>query len=171
MAGNCISPKLYKLNAFFTTDAGRLAVTKYKGKGSISDGNMNFIPLRTGEVYLIRAEANARIGGANTALGMADLNTLRTARITGYVPEALIGNPLLDAIANERRRELVGEGHRFFDLKRTIKTITRGIACGNFALSPSGACSLNSSAKEWALPIPEGIMNANQNMVQNPGYN
>jgi starch-binding outer membrane protein, SusD/RagB family len=177
-AGNAglIQSNDIRFNAFFTIDAadalGRLAITKYRGKGAgVSDGNMNFMALRTGEVYLIRAEAHARIGGANTALGMADLNTLRAARINGYVNEALIGSALLDAIANERRRELFAEGHRFFDLKRTTRTITRGVVCGNFTLSPSGSCTLNSTAKEWALPIPEGIMNANQNMVQNPGYN
>lgn len=160
-----------RYSAYFTNVGGRLAVTKYKGKGTVSDGNANFIVLRTGEMYLIRAEANARIGGANEALALADLNALRAARITGYVPEVLAGAALLNAIADERRRELVAEGHRFFDLKRTTRTIVRGSTCGNPALSPAGDCQLNPTDREWTLPIPESVMNANENMVQNPGYN
>ncbi|HEX7902383.1 MAG TPA: RagB/SusD family nutrient uptake outer membrane protein [Chitinophagaceae bacterium] len=172
VAGNTglIQSNDVRYSAFFTSIGGRLAVTKYKGKGTVSDGNANFIAIRTGEMYLIRAEANARIGGANEVQALADYNALRTARITGYVPEVLTGTALLSAIADERRRELFAEGHRFFDLKRTTRTINRGIACGNTALSVSGDCTLNPTDREWALPIPEGVRNANENMVQNTGY-
>jgi hypothetical protein len=159
-----------RYSAFFTTVGGGLAVTKYKGKGTVSDGNANAIPFRTGEMYLIRAEARARQGGAKEAAGLADLNTLRAARITGYVPEVLTGAALTDAIANERRRELVAEGHRFFDLKRTTRTLSRGSTCGVAAQSPQSTCSLAPTAREWALPIPEAVRNANNNQVQNPGY-
>ncbi|MBV9987427.1 MAG: RagB/SusD family nutrient uptake outer membrane protein [Chitinophagaceae bacterium] len=159
-----------RYSAYFSTIGGGLAVTKYKGKNGVSDGNANAIPFRTGEMYLIRAEARARQGGAKEALGMADLNALRAARINGYVPEALTGTALLTAIADERRRELVAEGHRFFDLKRTTRTITRGSTCGNTALSSAGTCSLSATAREWALPIPELVRNANGNLTQNPGY-
>jgi starch-binding outer membrane protein, SusD/RagB family len=148
----------------------QLGLLKYKGKGTASDGNSNFPAIRSGEMYLIRAEANARLGGANEVTALADLNALRAARINGYTPEVLTGAALLTAIANERRRELVGEGHRFFDLKRTTRTISRGAPCGNTAISAAGACTLNSTAREWALPIHEQIRNANPNMAQNPGY-
>lgn len=159
-----------RYSAFFSTVSGGLAVTKYKGKGTVSDGNMNFIALRTGELYLIRAEARAR--NNQEALALDDLNALRAARITGYVPAVgVTGASLLDAIANERRRELVAEGHRFFDLKRTTRTITRGSTCGNTALSPAGDCTLLPTDREWALPIPESVRNANENAAQNTGYN
>lgn len=157
-----------RYSAYFTTISGGLAVTKYKGKGAVADGNANFIPFRTGEMYLIRAEARARNGQEGLALD--DLNALRTARITGYVPEVgLTGTALLTAIANERRRELVAEGHRFFDLKRTTRVIQRGSTCGT-SMSSAGTCSLASTAREWAFPIPEAVRNVNKNSVQNPGY-
>lgn len=158
-----------RYNAYFS-NIGGLALTKYRGKGSLSDGNANFPVFRTGEMYLIRAEARARMGGQDAA-ALADLNALRAARITGYTPvTGLAGQALLDEIANERRRELIGEGHRFFDLKRTTRTIVRGSTCGNTQLSSAGNCTLAPTAREWAFPIPETVRNANGNLVQNPGY-
>jgi hypothetical protein len=158
-----------RYSTYFTNVGGGLAVTKYKGKNGNADGSNNFIVFRTGEMYLIRAEARARSGQEGPAL--TDLNDLRAARITGYTPvSGLTGSALLSAIADERRRELIAEGHRFFDLKRTTRTITRGIACGNTTVSASGVCTLASSAREWALPIPEAVTTANGNAQQNPGY-
>ncbi len=158
-----------RYHAFFTANSGGLAVTKYRGK-TASDGNANAIPFRTGEMYLIRAEARARMGGANEALAMADLNALRAARITGYVNQNLTGQALLDAIANERRRELFCEGHRFFDLKRTTRTIVRGAECGNVQVSAAGNCTLGPNAREWAMPFFQDELSVNPNIVQNPGY-
>lgn len=170
LAGNSglIQNNDIRYNAFFSNVNG-LALTKYQGKGTATDGNANFPAIRSGEMYLIRAEANARLGGANEATALADLNALRAARISGYVPEVLTGAALLNAIANERRRELMGEGHRFFDLKRTTRTIQRGSICGQ-PVSAAGDCTLSPTDREWALPIHEQIRNANENMAQNPGY-
>ena len=158
-----------RYTAYFTpVGTGGLALTKYKGKGTVSDGNANFPAIRTGEMYLIRAEARAKQTGKEV-LGLADLNTLRAARINGYVPIVATGNALLTEIANERRAELVGEGHRFFDLKRTTRTLQRGAACGS-TISVSGICSLPSTAREWTLPIPDAVRNPNPAYQQNPGY-
>jgi len=157
-----------RYSAFFSVIGGALSITKYRGKVGIIDGVSNVPVFRTGEMYLIRAEARARTN--QEALALADYNALRTARINGYVPEVHTGTALLTAIADERRRELFGEGHRFFDLKRTTRTITRGIVCGNTNISPSGVCSLAPTAREWAFPIPFSVLNANEKMKQNPGY-
>lgn len=149
-----------------TTTPARVVLIKYDARQNTlpkPDGIVNFKAIRTGEMFLIRAEAYARLGGANEVLGLADLNTLRAARINGYVPVVLTGAPLLQAIADERRKELAGEGHRFFDLKRTTRTISRTTNCASF-------CTLNPSAREWALPIPQSEMLANPNMIQNTGY-
>jgi starch-binding outer membrane protein, SusD/RagB family len=149
-----------------------LALTKYKGKAALSNANANFVAMKTSELYLIRAEAYAKSSPAQDVLAMADLNRLRTARITGYVNEALTGANLIDAIANERRREFVGEGHRYFDLKRTTRTLTRGSTCGAGAtISPITKCSLAPTAREWSFPITQDLTNANGNLVQNPSWN
>jgi starch-binding outer membrane protein, SusD/RagB family len=158
-----------RYSAFFSNIGGALAVTKYRGKGALSDGNANFVVFKTGEMYLIRAEARARLGQDGPAL--ADLNTLKAARIAGFTPiVGLTGAALLAEIADERRRELFAEGHRFFDLKRTTRAIQRGAACGS-SLSVAGNCTLAPTAREWAMPIPETVRNANPNIQQNPGYN
>jgi hypothetical protein len=126
--------------------------------------------MKTAELYLIRAEAYARSSTPNDALAMTDLNAVRTARISGYVNENLTGATLVNAIADERRREFVGEGHRFFDLKRTTRTLTRGSTCGIPSQSPIDRCSLSPTAREWTFPITETLLNANPNLVQNPSW-
>lgn len=148
-----------------------LALTKYKGKAALSNANANFIAMKTAELYLIRAEAYAKGTTVQPVLAMNDLNALRSARIAGYVPEVLTGTALIDAIANERRREFVGEGHRFFDLKRTTRTLQRGSTCGaGPTISPITKCSLTTTAREWSFPITQDLSNANNNLEQNPSW-
>jgi starch-binding outer membrane protein, SusD/RagB family len=133
------------------------------------DNLVNWKAIRTGEMYLIRAEARAMLGGASEALGLADLNALRAARISGYVAEVLVGQPLLDAIALERRKELVGEGHHFFDLKRTTKTVTRQAGDGHLGVTP---LTLAPTSRSWNWPIPK--LETDNNVVissqQTTGY-
>jgi hypothetical protein len=153
-----------RTDAYFAVVSGRVILSKYLAKASAlthPDGVVNFKALRTGEMYLIRAEAYAK--STNDALGSADLNTLRSARIAGYTPVSLTGTALLNAIATERRKELVAEGHRFFDLKRTTRTVAR-VSCSSF-------CTLNSTNRAWTWPIPQPEIDANPAILpQNPGY-
>src|SRR5690606_26180873 len=107
----------------------------------------------------IRAEAYAMNGDDIPAL--SDLNDLRMARNASVGTET--GTALLDAIQVERRKELVVEGHRFFDLKRTTRTVNRTQSCSNY-------CTLASNSRAWALPVPQTERLANNNMQQNPGY-
>lgn len=137
----------------------RLVVAKYRGREGRTDGIVDFKAFRTGEMYLIRAEAASRRG--LDAAALLDLNTLRAARNAGTGTET--GAALLSAVFTERRKELFLEGHRFFDLKRTSRTVNRTTNCTN-------ACTLLSNAREWAFPIPQSELDANPNMVQNPGY-
>lgn len=153
-----------RYDAYFKVKGGRLILSKYLAKASQladPDGIVNFKAFRTGEMYLIRAEAYARTG--NDAEALNDLNTLRAARINNFTPGTETGTELIDAIAMERRKELIGEGHRWFDLKRTTRTIDRTF-CEDF-------CTLNPPDREWAWPIPNSEINANPNILpQNTGY-
>lgn len=145
----------------------RKIVNKFMARSTTYDNLVNWKVIRTGELYLIRAEARAMQGGAKEALGLQDLNDLRAARITGYTPVVLTGQALKDEIQLERRKELFGEGHHWFDLRRTTKTISRT----DFSLA-STKLTLAPSAREWVWPIPQGELDANPNMAgqQNPGY-
>jgi len=122
---------------------------------------------RLAEMYLIRAEAYAEMGDKD-AEAMADLNTLRTARIEGYSDEFLTGSDLKEAIWNERSKEMAFEGHRFFDLKRKGLGFTR-VPQENTIPGPN-ELSISSSNYRWLWPIPQDEFNGNTNMVQNPGY-
>lgn len=141
----------------------RLVVTKYLGKGTATDGVVDWKAFRTGEMYLIRAEARAN--SSQDLLALADLNTLRAARINGFVAGTETGAALLAAIQLERRKELFMEGHRWFDLKRTTRLIDRGTIS-----SPTTQALLAAGRREWVWPIPQGERDANPNMSQNAGY-
>jgi len=79
----------------------------------------NYRAIRYADVLLMAAEAEAQSGGSN---GEDYLNEVR-ARAYGDNSQDYTASEgtLLDAIYTERRKELAGEGHRFFDLVRTKK--------------------------------------------------
>ncbi len=142
----------------------RLVLVKYLAKQpqlAKPDGITDFKVLRTGEIYLIRAEAYSQKLLDGPAL--ADLNILRASRINGFVPGIETGAALIIAIGNERRKELVCEGHRWFDLKRSARTVDRTTNCNVF-------CSLDATAREWAWPLPQTEILANPNIEQAEGY-
>lgn len=143
----------------------RLVITKHLGKGSATDGVVNWKAFRTAEMHLIRAEANARKTGPDETAANADLNALRANRITGYTNVTLSGTALIDAIELERRKELFMEGHRWFDLKRTSRSINRGTIA-----APTTQATLAPSSPKWVWPIPQGERDANPNIQQNTGY-
>ncbi|MFY0254529.1 RagB/SusD family nutrient uptake outer membrane protein [Chitinophaga sp. 30R24] len=71
------------------------------------------IVFRYEELYLLRAEAKARLGMADA---QTDLNQVRNRRSLKNINATLSGEDLLDAILLERRRELIGEGWYWYDL-------------------------------------------------------
>ncbi|RDV13728.1 RagB/SusD family nutrient uptake outer membrane protein [Pontibacter diazotrophicus] len=156
-------PSYFSTRALGETE--RVIVNKFVSRGTAQDNLVNWKVFRTGEMYLIRAEARALSGDESGAL--EDLNTLRSARIEGYVPVDLAGQALVDEIALERRKELFGEGHRWFDVKRTTRNLVRE-DCGTTATN----CTLAPDAREWAWPIPQAEIDANENIStqQTSGY-
>jgi starch-binding outer membrane protein, SusD/RagB family len=122
--------------------------------------------MRIAEMYLIRAEANARNSTPNLTAATDDLNTLRAARITGYTPQTFSdATALINAIMEERFKELAFEGFRWFDLKRNNLPVNRLATDAN----PEWQ-NLPANSPLWTLPIPRYELDSNPNMVQNPGY-
>jgi hypothetical protein len=121
---------------------------------------------RMSEMYLIRAEANARKSSPDLNAAAADLNTLRTNRITGYINQTFSSaTAIIDAIMTERFKELCFEGFRFFDLKRNDLPVDRlsSDASASWQTLPTGNF-------RFTFPIPNDELLANPQMVQNDGY-
>jgi hypothetical protein len=145
-------------------------VKKYFGR---TTGDANVVDskvIRMGEVYLNRAEAYYNLG--NQASALADLNTLRANRYTGFVPGAETGTTLYNAILLQRRLELAFEGQRFFDIKRLNLPINRSSFGDNAdgTGTPASVQTVPANSPLFQLPIPIYEINANPNIVQNPGY-
>lgn len=139
-----------------TAPAGVRYVNKYtEARGSWTD---NSPVLRFSDVLLMRAEAYAESG--QTSLAQADLNALRAKR--NAAPITASGDALLEAIQDERRRELAFEGHRWFDLKRRGMDITKPAFGGNPTLPYTDFRILAS--------LPNNQVQNNPMLVQNPGY-
>jgi hypothetical protein len=163
-----------RFNAYFRvepllTATSRLPrlIFKYAGTAYATPGEnvADAKVFRTGEMFLIRAEAKAENG--DLAGGAADLNALRTARITGYVNETFASkDALITAIMNERFKELAFEGHRFWDLKRRNLPVNRLTADAPNA----AAMTLSAGNFRFLLPIPNSEIQANPKIQQNPGY-
>ncbi|MBL7741248.1 MAG: RagB/SusD family nutrient uptake outer membrane protein [Chitinophagaceae bacterium] len=143
-------------------------IKKYEGTtyGTTNENVANAKVFRTGEMYLIRAEAYAEQN--NLASATADINALRTARITGYAPIATYASKdaAITDILLERFKELAYEGHRFWDLKR------KGLPVQRLASDAptTTATTLPANDYRFLLPIPNWELQANSLMEQNPGY-
>lgn len=127
--------------------------------------------LRLSEVYLSAAEAAYQEGDLSRAAEL--LNDIITNRTTDATKTVTAGDITLDRIYVERRKELVGEGQRYFDVLRRGETVTRYTDVNNRgwhdALSEEARTFSRDSEK--ALPlIPQSELDVNPNMQQNPEY-
>ncbi|WP_282134697.1 RagB/SusD family nutrient uptake outer membrane protein [Seonamhaeicola maritimus] len=129
-----------------------------KGDLNLSDAALtnpdNYRAIRFADVLLMAAEALNR-GGISDTRALTYLNMIRTRAMLPTV--SFSGNNLTNAIYKERRVELVGEGHRFFDLVRTGRAAQEidGFVAGKHEVFPIPIEEINLSGGRWA---------------QNPGY-
>jgi hypothetical protein len=171
LCGGCLIDTML-MASYDTNDLRRkvyyeqIGVDSFILKGSYAGTIFPFSGLATDELYLIRAECNARKGQATPA--MNDLNMLLAQRFrAGTFAGYTITDPgiALDTILVERRKELAFRGIRWSDLRRLNKesgraiTLTRTIGGQMYTLPPN--------SNLYTLPIPPDVIN-DTHMQQNP---
>ncbi len=134
--------------------------------------NVTIIPIiRLSEIYLTAAECAFRTN--NKAKAVEYLNDLVKNRTTTEASLATEANITLDRILIERRKELIGEGQRYFDALRNNETITRYTSeddKGWHQTLSKQAQSFNRDYYKAIAAIPQAEINANPNIKQNEGY-
>lgn len=123
--------------------------------------------LNVGELYLTEAEACARENQTDDALYLLN-EVARKRHVEGTYVDVTERDTdkLLQLILDERRRDGIYKGTRWFDLKRLnkdprfAKTITHTLYGETYTLAPDD--------NHWVLPIPLNAINLNPLLEQNP---
>lgn len=131
----------------------------------------SIIKYRYADVLLLKAEA--LIMGKNQDLEAAAkiIDRIRDRAGLGKLPSSVRSNKdaMLNALLKERRLELAFEGQRWFDLIRLDKV--EEVMNAVYA-KDSGRKAQRNPFNEYSyrLAIPQSAIDANDNLVQNPGY-
>jgi tetratricopeptide (TPR) repeat protein len=158
-----VAPTTDVLDAYESGDERYAASIAFEGTlayaikyPDLATGTENVIVLRLADMYLIRAEANARLG-QNLSAVQDDINEIRSRAELGDTAADTYPE-LLAAIEQERWVEFAFEGHRWFDLVRTDRAVDvlPNVTDVNQTLFP--------------IPSSEILTNTNPDMKQNPGY-
>jgi len=116
----------------------------------------SYLIFRLADAILLQAEALAELGRDAEAIPL--LNQVRAR--AGAVPYNAVQGGLKDFIFLERRRELQGEGHTWFDLVRTKRILSQ-----QWASHPLTVEQFNRGA--WTWPIDKNSLNDNPGMTLN----
>lgn len=146
-------------NAFFRSRAGT-----YSFRGSYDGSATVWAGIALNEIYLIKAECEARAG--NTEIALNTINKLLKNRYNNtFIPfTSNDEETVLRFVLDERRKELIWRGLRWSDLRRLnkdsrfAKTITRNIDGVIYTLEPN--------SPKYVLPIPNNVIR-NNDMQQN----
>lgn len=145
-------------------------VFKYQPQQNENIEDANIPLIRLSEAYLIAAEAAVKQGDNDAAVKYLD-PIVRRANPDKTVQGETI---TLERVLNERRKELVAEGHRMYDAVRNGLTIERvDVKDSNLTKTKHDTKymkDINWNFYMIVLPIPKREMDANPNMIQNPEY-
>jgi len=193
-------PYQTKKYAYYRTDKGSLQDNSSWTPGYTA---INYTIIRFADVLLMAAEAEVEVGSPEKARAYVNFVRTRAANPAGFVLKG--GLPAANYVINtypgpwakddatrekvrfERKLELGGEGHRYYDLARWSGAYPDGVAEGDYierVLSayiayeapklPSGAFtgSVFTRVPDLLLPIPQGqidLLGADV-LTQNPGF-
>lgn len=137
-------------------DDGKIIIAKYRKEPNLEyKFDNNVIIFRYAELLLLKAEAAANLNKAPEAIQL--LNIIRNRAGLEDFKGSLEQQQLIDEILQERRRELVAEFQRFYDLMRNGKL-------HEFTPFISAADEANGAAY-W--PVNDEAFRNNPNMEQN----
>lgn len=133
--------------------------------------NSSLIKYRYADVLLLKAEAliMQETPDLNAAADIIDEIRLRAGLDELSMTVRSDKEAMLKALLKERRLELAFEGQRWFDLVRLDKVEE---VMNSVCNRDSGRKDLVYSydANSYRLPIPQSVIDANNNIKQNPGY-
>lgn len=99
-------------------------------------------------------------------LAVDDLNELRSNRITNYTNYQLSTAEDLETLCKlERRRELIFEGHRWFDLRRYGMPQIQHKWIADEGRTTT--YTLSEKDPGYTVPIPQAVLDRNKKLVQN----
>lgn len=189
-----LTPTGYTLCGFFPTDALRamyksattvkdrrdsvliavgtviddqVVCTKYNTQPNNPNSFVRAAYFTTEEVLLNRAEAVLKSSTGTIDDALLDINALRAGRYTVYTPLVAANftkETLLTLVLLERRKELLNEGYRWFDVKRFKIPVDHYLGRG----LPSPAASLGATDLRKALQIPLTEQLGNPGIQLNP---
>ncbi|WP_294239919.1 MULTISPECIES: RagB/SusD family nutrient uptake outer membrane protein [Chryseobacterium] len=137
---------------------------------STSDSRCDVPLMRAAEMYLIEAEALARISGKE-ADSRVVFNQFMSNRNPSYVASSNTGTAYINEILDSRRIELWGEGFRFLDLKRLNLPLDRGSSTtsNHSPTVVNNIYNVPAGDKRWQYLIPKSEIDASNGLVvQNP---
>lgn len=143
---------------------------------SSNESDANWIFYRLADIHLMKAEAYAELDDPTNAL--VELNIIKNrAGIDDYTDET-DKKKLLSEILDERSREFVGEGKRWFDLVRVTRRdidsrlsfISDAVISNVDPRSRTAAATKLKDYDSWFLPIYFEELILNQELNQNPFY-
>jgi hypothetical protein len=146
----------------------------YINKYSLQEGIVNLsspVYMRLAEMYLNRAEANAKLG--NDQLALDDVNRIRQrAGLSGAALHTLTsvatsGKTILDVVLEERWLELAFEGHRAYDLFRNNRAMVRNYP-GSHVVSGNINQTIQPTDNRVIFFIPQSEIDKNNKLTQNP---
>jgi hypothetical protein len=148
-----------------------LCINKYGGSQGVRLFN-DVKVFRVSEMYLIKAEAQARQGNLTGAA--TTIKALRTARISGTQPLPVYADAkaAFKDILLERRKELAYEGHRYLDIKRLGVVADETFDRDPLDCAINNSCFFSNTDYRLTMPIPKSELISNPNIVsqQNPNY-
>ena len=130
-------------------------------------GYNNIYKSRLADIILIKAEAEAYKGNVTEAVAL--VNHIRSRVGLNGISATMSKEEAIAAVLHERRLELAMEGERWFDLCRNnkVEEVMNAVFAKDSGRLPQKKLYDENS---YLLPLPQEAIDANDNLVQNPGY-